>query len=63
MQIGCIGLALGVLIYFFVQLLNGRIDSNAFYIVTGIIVAVVVLILYISNYKESSYGGKFKDRY
>lgn len=39
------------------------LKENTMYIISGITIAVAIVLLYIRNYKNSSYGGKFKDRY
>ena len=55
-----IGIGLTVLILSFIGLLFFDLDSNMMYMICVVDIVVVALLLYIHNYKDHHYGGKFK---
>lgn len=52
-----------IVIACFIGHLYFHLNETVFYIICGITFATVVLYFYIRNYKDSSYGAKFHDRY
>lgn len=50
-----VGSAIG---FFFFEL-----EATMFYIILGSTLAIALIVLYVRNYKDSSYGGKFNERY
>ena len=39
----------------------GQLSIQTFMIVVGIVVAILLIYLYLSNYKDNHYGGKFHE--
>ncbi|MGM9946817.1 hypothetical protein [Floccifex sp.] len=52
-----------IVIACFIGYLYFHFDERLLYILSGIIFAIIVLYFYIRNYKDSSYGAKFHNRY
>lgn len=38
-----------------------NLNSTTMYVICGIVLVIMVLLLYIRNYKNNHYGGKFKN--
>lgn len=53
-------LALCVIVLSFIGFLFFDLDSNMMYMICIVDIVVVALLLYIHNYKDHHYGGKFK---
>ena len=54
-------LGLIILIYAGIQFLFYNLSANTFFTICILVIVALVLTLYIRNYKDHHYGGKFKN--
>lgn len=58
-----IALGLVIIVLSFALFMFNYLNESTMYIICGITLAALIVFLYIRNYKDSGYGGRFKKHY